>query len=263
MKLDEIKKSLPEAVTRAISGYTWRQNNIGLSPARVFRLDAANRKSLYLKISPRTLAHSLLQEKIKLEWLDKRLPAPEVLLFHVDENADYLLLSAISGTDASDDSLKDDIPRLIEQLTVGLKTIHALPIENCPFDERNASKIELIEKLVESNSVDEDDFDDIHLGKTAAELFRKVLDAPSFDEDLVFTHGDYCVPNVILDNRRLNGFVDWGNAGIADRFQDLALLSRSIIANFGKAYEKTVFEAYGIAPDWEKIHFYRLLDEFF
>jgi aminoglycoside phosphotransferase len=263
MNSEFTRPTLPTPLAQMISGYKWRQNNAGFSPAKVFRLDAENKKSLYLKISPRSLAHSLLQEKTKLEWLKNRLPVPEVLMFAEDESADYLLLSAIRGADASDASLKADIPRVIEQLTRGLKTIHSLPIENCPFDESNDYKIPLAGKLVENNLVDEDDFDEIRQGRAAADLFQELIAAKPDDEDLVFTHGDYCVPNIIFENGRLSGFVDWGNAGVADRFQDIALLTRSVIYNFGKEYEKSVYKIYGIEPDLEKIHFYRLLDEFF
>lgn len=263
MKPEFPQKSLPSRVAQAISGYNWQQNHNGFSPAQTFRLDAKNKETLYLKIAPRHLAHSLLQEKTKLEWLKNRLPAPEVILFLEDENTDYLLVSAVSGVDASHDSLKNDIPRVIEQLTNGLKMIHALPIEDCPFDERNDRKIELARQLVENKLVDEDDFDEIRHGRTAESLFRELIENQPATEDLVFTHGDYCVPNIILKNKKLNGFVDWGNSGIADRYQDLALLTRSVRYNFGAEYEQTVFEIYGIEPDPKKIYFYRLLDEFF
>lgn len=257
------QKSLPPRLAQMISGYKRHQNHAGFSPAKVFRLSAENKETLYLKTSPRTTAHSLWREKTKLEWLKNRLPVPEVRLFAESENTDYLLISAISGVDASDDSLKNDIPQLIGQLVEGLKMIHALPIENCPFDERNERKIELAAKLVENNLVDEDDFDEIRQGRTAESLFRELIENQPAAEDLVFTHGDYCVPNIILKNRRLSGFVDLGNSGVADRHQDIALLTRSVRHNFGAEYEQSVFEIYGIEPDPQKIYFYRLLDEFF
>ena len=263
MNLELLQQSLPLNLAQAVSGYTWRQNNIGFSSAQVFRLEAKDKNSLYLKVDSRASKHSLLQEKLKLDWLKNRLPVAEVLLFAEDERDEYLLLSEIPGVDASDDSLKNDIPRTVEQLANGLKIIHSLPIENCPFDARLEYKIEIARERMISGLVDEKDFDRERQGRTAKDLFIDLLANVPPDEDLVFTHGDFCMPNVILENGNLSGFVDWGSAGVADRYQDIALLTRSIGYNFGEDWEENVFEIYGIEPDWKKIHFYRLLDEFF
>ena len=43
----------------------------------------------------------------------------------------------------------------------------------------------------------------------------------SQDSDLVFTHGDYCAPNILVGAAPLHtvtGVVDWGYAGVADRW---------------------------------------------
>jgi aminoglycoside phosphotransferase len=263
MNLAEIQKSLPENLAKAVSGYAWRQIHLGLSPSNVFRLESPNKNSLYLKTSPRTPGFSLLQEKLRLDWLENRISVPEVLLFCETENMDYLLLSEISGTPASEDYSNNDVPRIIEQLVTGLKTIHELPFEDCPFDERLDYKIELVRERMLKGLVDESDFDEERQGRTAEDVFCKLIETKPVDEDLVFSHGDYCVPNVIFENGKLSGFVDWGNAGVADRYQDLALLTRSILYNFDEDLTESVFEIYGIEPDWKKIHFYRLLDEFF
>jgi kanamycin kinase/aminoglycoside 3'-phosphotransferase-2 len=257
------RQSLPPNLAESVSGYTFRQIHLGLSPSKVFRLEASNKNSLYLKIAPRIPAFSLSDEKLKLEWLKNRLPVPEVIQFAEDETTDYLLLSEIDGLPASDDSLKTDIPRLIEQLANGLKMIHSLPLEDCPFDSRVDSVIEIVRQRISKNLVDTSDFDEERQGRTAEDIFRELIETKPSAEDLVFTHGDYCLPNVILKNGKLNGFIDLGNAGIADKYQDIALLTRSIKYNFGEEYEKKVFEIYGIEPDWKKIRFYQLLDEFF
>ena len=34
-------------------------------------------------------------------------------------------------------------------------------------------------------------------------------------------HGDYCLPNIILRNWRLSGYIDLGNGGLGDRHIDL------------------------------------------
>jgi aminoglycoside phosphotransferase len=263
MNSNILQRNLPSNMSQAVSGYNWRQNHIGFSETMVFHLEAKNKKPLYLKIDPRSSKFSLLQEKLRLDWLKNKLPVPEVLMFAEDENNEYLLLSEISGVPAIDDSLKNNIPHIIEQLVNGLKMIHQLPIEKCPFDTQLDDKIEVARERMMKGLVEEEDFDDERQGRTAEDVFEELIATEPPDEDLVFTHGDYCVPNVILENGKLSGFVDWAEAGIADRFQDIALLSRSVWNNFGRKYEESVFEIYGIEPDWKKIHFYRLLDEFF
>lgn len=37
----------------------------------------------------------------------------------------------------------------------------------------------------------------------------------------VLLHGDYCLPNIILKNWKLSGFIDVGNGGIGDRHIDI------------------------------------------
>ena len=263
MKPAEIRKSLPGDLKRAVAGYDWRQNRIGFSETLVFHLTAKNKAPLYLKIAPQDSEFALFEERRRLAWLKDRLPVPEVRLFAEDENKAYLLLSEIVGVPAIDDSLKMDVPRVIEQLVEGLKMIHALEIESCPFDTPLADKIEAARQRMMNGRVGEDDFDDERRGRTAGDVFRELTAAVPRAVDAVFTHGDYCVPNVVLKNGNLSGFVDWAAAGIADRYQDLALLTRSVRDNFGEEYQKLVFELYGLAPDDEKIRFYRLLDEFF
>ena len=37
----------------------------------------------------------------------------------------------------------------------------------------------------------------------------------------VLIHGDYCLPNIMLDAWRLSAYIDVGNGGVADRHIDL------------------------------------------
>jgi aminoglycoside phosphotransferase len=164
---------------------------------------------------------------------------------------------------ASDDCFKGSERKVIEQMANGLKMIHSLPVAGCPSDARLDYKIELAEKMMINNLVDESNFDEERQGRTAGDLFRELVETKPADEDLVFTHGDYCLPNIILENGKLSGFVDLGNSGVADRYQDIALLTRSVKYNFGERWTETLFEMLGIEPDVQKINFYMLLDEFF
>lgn len=233
-----------------------------MSTAKVYRLEKADGENFYLKIVARP--HSdLREEKLRLEWLSRKLPVPEVRMFASDAMRDYLLISEIEGIPASDECFHAEPQKTIEQLAKAMKAIHALPIANCPFDATLDVKIELARRNLELKLVDESDFDEERQGRTAVDLFRELVATKPKDEDLVFTHGDFCLPNIILKNGRVSGFIDLGRAGIADRYQDIALLYRSIKYNFGAKWQPFLFETLEIEPDFEKIEFYTLLDEFF
>lgn len=102
------------------------------------------------------------------------------------------------------------------------------------------------------------------MGRKAIDLFEELVSNKPLDEELVFTHGDYCLPNVIMENQRVSGYIDWGRAGVADKYQDLALAIRSISYNFGKDYVPYFLAGYGIKElDESKVDFYQLMDEFY
>ena len=96
-----------------------------------------------------------------------------------------------------------------------------------------------------------------HLSPAAA-LAELEATAPA-DEDLVVCHGDFCAPNVLLQEGRVTGYVDLGELGVADRWWDVAVGAWSVGWNFGKELEPLFYEAYGVTPDVGRIRFYRLL----
>ena len=92
-------------------------------------------------------------------------------------------------------------------------------------------------------------------------------------EDIVLTHGDYCLPNIFAKGDSISGFIDLGRAVPADRWQDIALAIRSLDHNFSGRYTdgKRIFDfkpqmlldALGVEMNEEKYRYYILLDELF
>lgn len=63
---------------------------------------------------------------------------------------------------------------------------------------------------------------------------------------------------------KITGFLDLGDAGIADMWYDIAILVKSLRRNYEtKEAEKYLFECLHIEPDYEKIEYYILLTELF
>ncbi len=73
-------------------------------------------------------------------------------------------------------------------------------------------------------------------------------------------HGDACAPNTLVDSRgSFAAHVDVGDLAVADRWADLAIGAMSLEWNYGPGWDGLFFEVYGIAPDAERIDYYRAL----
>jgi aminoglycoside phosphotransferase len=177
-------------------------------------------------------------------------------------------MTEIPGLMACDEALINRLSkqRIVALLAEGMLQLHSVDISDCPFDMRLDRTIAEAGYRLDAGMVDEDDFDDERTGRTAESVFDELLDIRPDDEDVVFTHGDYCLPNILIDpdSQRISGFIDMGRSGMADRYQDLALAQRSTIYNLGAEALPVLWQTYGIEKvDDDRVAFYRLLDEFF
>ncbi len=276
-----MRPALPEALEHHLEGFSFERVTVGQSGAGVWRLERTpsgthnyNLKktpsgTVFLKVASVSddTGFSLQAEAQKLEWMRSRgVNVPTVEKFLEQDGLEYLVTTALPGRDASNDWPKDEISRVVDALADGLRLLHSLPIQDCPFDQRLEVKMAQAKERVQNGLVDLEDLDGERLGCTAESLFQELLERKPSAEDLAFCHGDFCVPNVILDGSRA-GFVDVGRAGIADRWQDLALMTRSLESDMNRQFNGSsgrFLERYSVTePDLEKRAFYRLLDEFF
>lgn len=246
----DLLSTLPVRLADQLAGYQLHEVIGGCSGAQIYRLTQPGQATLYLKIGSHKLQSALADEASRLVWLQNKLPVPQVHFFSETETGAYLLISEVPGLDTSDKVYAEDLPTMVRLLGEGLRCFHQVPIHDCPFDET------LIVTMARARQRSE-------AGFAAAEQLAELTAKRPASEDLVLTHGDYCLPNVLLHEGQVSGFIDLGRVGIADRYQDLALAVRSLEYNFGPGWAAQFFTAYGIVPDWTKIEFYQLLDEFF
>jgi len=64
----------------------------------------------------------------------------------------------------------------------------------------------------------------------------------------VLIHGDYCLPNVLVEDGRLTGLVDVGRSGLGDPRDDLAAGLWTLHYNFGHGFGPHFLESYGAQP---------------
>jgi len=231
----------------------WECVTIGESSAQVYQND-----KFILKIQAKTERPSLFDEKSKMEWLKGKVLVADVIDYDTDETFEYLIMSRLIGKDAAQTKWKTNPELLVNQFGRALRELHdKVDISNCLFDMRLAEKLKEATYRLETRTVTEVNQGDNNL---LAELMGNTP-----EEDLVFTHGDYCLPNIIIDEKQCHvvGFIDLGRAGIADRYYDLALGLGSIRYNLGEGYSQIFLNAYGLSSnvDENKIDFYQKLEE--
>ena len=210
-----------------------------------------------------------------MQWLEGKIPVPKVIAYEVEEEKSYLLMSRTSGVMSCDTYYLEHSQMLLEALASGLKMLWEVDVTDCPVVRDVDAVLKEARERVEKDLVDVEDAEPTTFGDGGFENPEQLLEwlenhRPAFEP--VLSHGDYCLPNVFLENGQIKGFIDLGRAGVGDKWNDIALCYRSLKHNFdgtygGKVYEDfnpdMLFEKLGIEPDWEKIKWYLLLDELF
>ncbi len=248
---------LPDAIASQIVPASARQESIGRSGSQVFAVESAHGPA-FLKMAKHAPFGDLRAERDRLSWLEGRLRAPRLLAFAEDDELQYLLMSAMPGVMLCAPELHVETSRLIQRYAEGLRLIHGLPLDDCPFDLSVESRLELARQRVEVGLVDA-----AHLeGSAPAEYLAALIALRPATAQAVLCHGDYSAPNVLVDpdTLELSGFIDLGRLGAGDPHSDLADAAWSIGYNFGAEWVQPFFEAYGIAKaDADRLEFFRLL----
>lgn len=249
----------------------WEPVTIGCSDTLVRRSPDGHRFAKTAS-TPSTVAE-LTDERDRLVWLGTtQINAPDVLDWDERDGHSTLVTSALPGLRAS--ALpRADAHTAAQRLVEFLGFLHAIPVRDCPFDRRLAVTVPLATANVANGLVDEGGFDEVRRGQTAARLLGQLQAdhhrAAALERaDLAICHGDFCLPNVLLDPETLTvtGIVDVGRLGLADRHLDLALLTHSLAStDLNPAYgpELAGWVARRADADPWRIEYYRLLDEFF
>ena len=260
---------LPEALAYLLDAGPWEVRTFGYSGVEIYRIEhALPEGAAWLKVSSNRPFMDLGAERRVLKWLEGRLSVPQVRRYvqDLDARREWLLLTEVPGQDCTEPEFVNDPEPMVRLLAQGLRMMHAIDINDCPFDQRLDHKLAEAGQRVARGLVDADDFERENLALSPETLYRRLRATRPPDEDLVFTHGDYCLPNILIHEGGLGGFVDLAMAGVSDRYQDLALAARSLRHNL-RGEERWVdlfLQTYGIAePDEAKMAYYTLLDELF
>lgn len=208
-----------------------------------------------------------LREIAVLSWLhEQHIPVPQIIHVTKTKTRVYLLMTKFEGLMSCDPSLMQHPKKVIDVLSTGIKLLQKIDINDCPFPLKISDRLKMAKAYLDRGEVDMNTWDpEIIQGRfqTPYELYDYLVTHQP-KEDLVFVHGDYCLPNIFIQDHRLEGFIDLGLAGIADKHLDIALCMRSIKYNFRTdRYKDLLYQLFDFDIDETKIDYYLLLDELF
>lgn len=152
---------------------------------------------------------------------------------------------------------------VVDALARFLRRLHAIPISACPFTSDHAYRLAQARDCIDAGVIDEGDFENERKGWTSEQVWEAMQRLLPIPSDPVVTHRDFSLDNILMLDGEVVGCIDAGKVGIADRYQDLAILWNNL-GEFGVSLQNRLLEQYGIAPvDERKLQFHLLLDEMF
>lgn len=222
-------------------GWEIIENQVGHSEARLFILYKKETAKWVLKCQPVGTGPSLEQEAEHMKWLRQFLPVPRSKWYAGTPEWEYLLLDYLPGSSAFDYPEKEKIGHL---LGLTLKRIHLLLPGHFPQAQNRSPR--LLEAYLSQYP-------------EQAEAVQALIPK---QWDLVISHGDFCLPNVLFNEGRLSGIVDLGAFGIYDRYHDLYWGIWSLKYNQLEEQIPMFIKAYGVQQlDEQKLELMRLLNQ--
>ena len=261
--------NIPDNIMKLIEDKPYEVNEIGMSGSKIMIFD-----DMVLKIEK---CRKENRESVEMmRWLEGKIPAPRVIAFEEDGEYQYLLMTRVTGEMSCSDYYFEHPDKLLKILADTLNMLWKVDISDCPgirdLDaDLKEAKYRVDNNLVDLVNVEPTTYGEKGLFKNPEELYQWLVDnRPKYEP--VLSHGDFCLPNIFIENGKLSGLIDVGDTGEGDKWKDIALCYRSLKHNFdgtygGKVYPDfnpdKLFEALGIEPDWDKIKYFILLDELF
>lgn len=257
--------TLPGELREALDGYVGTRVRSGESGARVYRLMREGRRTLYLKQGAGRVARQVMEEVVRLQWLNDHLPSPRVRRFGGDGGSAWILTEALPGRPADECLAAEGASRVetVRAMAGFMRRLHGLPVETCPFQADHRIRMAQARSNMEAGVVDVEDFDEQRRGWTAEKVWSELKAMIPARFERVVTHGDFSLGNIFIDRGRVTGMIDAGRLGVADRYQDVAILWNNL-SESGAGLQRAFLTEYGVRRlDRRRLEFHLCLDEFF
>ncbi|MBQ4409708.1 MAG: aminoglycoside 3'-phosphotransferase [Firmicutes bacterium] len=209
--------------------------------ARVVYIDKG--EGFFLK---KAAEDALKTEARMTEYFHSLRLSAEVLYYGAFEGFDYLLTRRVPGEDCTDPRYLAHPKRLCDTTAALLRALHETDAKDCPVPDRVQTYTDSVKRGFDGHAYESDLFRGLWEFGSFEEAKRTAEEGmPRLKKD-VLLHGDYCLPNIILDDWKLSGYIDLGSGGIGDRHIDVAWGIWTLNFNLGTTeYMDRFLDAYG------------------
>lgn len=207
--------------------------------ARVYFVDKG--KGYYLKVA----TSGTLSREAKMTEYFHLIGLGVRVISYVSLERDYLLTERALGEDLTSDEYLGDPVRLAEAMGRLLRELHDRSTNGCPV-VRTPEYLNTVRENHKKGIFDASLFGKRQSFSSADEAFAFVEEHAELLRANVLIHGDFCLPNIILDGWQFSKFIDVGCGGIGDRHIDLFWGAWTLNFNLGTdEYRDVFFDAYG------------------
>ena len=248
VKVQIEKQDLPPVFSEFLNGASVYDSSC--SPeARVLFIDKD--EGYYLKTAAKG---SLASENAMTRYFHQKGLGAEVLAYHSEER-DWLLTSRVKGEDGTHPCYLADPCRLADIMAESLRMLHETDFSGCPVPNHGDRYFALAAQNYKAGHFDPFNLPPDLTPATAEEAWRVVNEGRNLLRCEVLLHGDYCLPNIMLDNWKWSGFIDLGNGGVGDRHVDLYWGAWTLCFNLKTdRYRDRFLDAYGRdAVDFDRL----------
>ena len=183
--------------------------------ARVYFIDADG--GYFLKRAKRRT----LEREVKLTHYFNLIGLGANVISYTTGAYDWMLTERVIGEDCTHRTYLEDPMRLSALLGERLRELHSTPCELCPVKNRTEEYLAAVLENYRTENYDTSQFPDSFGYRTADEAYAALKDGMAGLRSDVLIHGDFCLPNIMLDNWKPTGYIDVGCGGIGDRHIDL------------------------------------------
>lgn len=165
------------------------------------------------------------------------------VLAYVSAERDFMLAERVRGEDLTFAKYLAEPKKLCDISAALLRELHETEFSACPVQNHTAKYLATVERNYRLGLYDLSFAPEF---ATAEEAYSLVRENAHMLKNEVLLHGDYCLPNVMLDDWRFSGFIDVGNGGVGDRHVDLFWGAWTLNFNLKTdEYRVRFFDAYG------------------